>query len=168
PSALAARPPPPRSLQIGSLRAVSDRRAGLVDGAPRQAVGALVHDVAGVARHLVPRDVVLFDEADQRLPEIAVSHRSLLDVLPTIPAPALVPLVAEAIDEIGAVAVDLDAPAACERAQSHDSAHDLHPLVGGGPFAADELALVHPVDHDRSPAPGAGIPRAGAVRVNAD
>ena len=65
--------------------------------------------IARVAGDLVPGDLMPLGLGDQRLPEIAVLDRLLLGVLPAVPAPALVPLVAKAIDDVGAVAVEVDA-----------------------------------------------------------
>src|SRR5215468_12390399 len=86
--------------------------SALRDGGARQGVGAVVHRVPAVARHLVPRDVVALDLGDERLPEVAVLDGPLLGVAPAVLPPALVPLVAEAVHDVGAVAVDGDdAPA---------------------------------------------------------
>src|SRR5262245_5191392 len=117
---------------------------------------------------LVPLDLVAGRQRDQLLPEVAVLHRLLLRVLPAVLLPPQVPLVAEAIHEVRAVAVEVDAPSALERGQALDGGAKLHPLVGRQRFAADHFALAALIDHDRRPAPRAGIAGARAVRVDRD
>src|SRR5712691_8904548 len=124
--------------------------------------------MAAVAGHLVPRDVVLLDQLQQCLPEVAVLHGLLLGIAPAIGAPAEIPLVAEAVHDIGAVAVDGHGAVAAEGAQALDGAGELHALVGRARFAAGELDLVAVVDEDGGPAAGAGITAAGAVGVDLD
>src|SRR6266849_9101134 len=122
--------------------------------------------MAAVAGHLVPGDLVLLDQLEQRLPEVAVLHGLLLGIAPAIGAPAEIPLVTEAVDDIGAVAVDGHGAAAAEGAQALDGAGQLHALVGRARFAAGELDLVAVVDEDGGPAAGAGITAAGPVGVD--
>src|SRR5262249_55275077 len=144
------------------LRRASRGGADPGDRGAREAVGAVVEHVAGVTRDLVPGDLVALGEGHEGLPEVAVLDRLLLRVLPAVLAPALVPLVPEAIDEVRAVAVKIHAPATLERAQALDGGAQLHALVGGPFLAARQLPLVAAVDHDGGPASGAGIARAGA------
>src|SRR5437660_4934156 len=124
--------------------------------------------MAAVAGHLVPRDIVPLDQLQQRLPEIAVLDGLLLRVAPAVGAPAEIPLVAEAVHDIGAVAVDGHGAAAGESAQALDWTGQLHALVGRVGFAAGQLDLVAFVDEDGSPATGAGVTTAGAVGVDLD
>src|SRR2546428_11729245 len=124
--------------------------------------------MAAVAGHLVPRDIVPLDQLQQRLPEVAVLDGLLLGVAPAVGAPAEIPLVAEAVHNIRAVAVDGRDAAAGESAQALDGTGQLHALVGRVGFAAGQLGLVAFVDEDGSPAAGAGIAAAGAVGVDLD
>src|SRR5207249_4668821 len=124
--------------------------------------------MAAVAGHLEPRDIVLLDQLQQRLPEIAVLDGLLLRVAPAVGAPAEIPLVAEAVHDIRAVAVDGHGAAAGEGAQALDGTGQLHALVGRVGFAAGQLDLVAVVDEDGSPAAGAGVTAAGAVGVDLD
>src|SRR6266581_4188228 len=124
--------------------------------------------MAAVAGHLVPRDIVPLDQLQQRLPEIAVLNRLLLRVAPAVGAPAEIPLVAEAVHNIRAVAVDCHGAAAGESAQALDGTGQLHALVGRVGFAAGQLDLVAVVDEDGGPAAGAGVTAAGAVGVDLD
>src|SRR6266852_2445975 len=124
--------------------------------------------MAAVAGHLVPRDVVLLDQVQQGLPEIAVLDGLLLGVAPAIGAPAEIPLVAEAVHDIRAVAVDGHGAAPAEGTQALDGPGQLHALVRGVGFAAGQLDLVAVVDEDGGPAAGAGVTAAGAVRIHLD
>src|SRR5215472_10490265 len=151
--------PPPRRCSGGS--ALGDGRAG-------QGVGAVVQVVAAVAGDLVPRHVVARHLGEESLPEIAVLHRLLLRVAPAVLAPALVPLVAEAVHHVGAVAVELDGAPLGEGAEALKRGHELHAVVGGGRLAAGELDLDAVLDQDGRPAAGAGIAAAGAVDVDVD
>src|SRR5690348_333371 len=118
--------------------------------------------MAAVARDLVPGDVVLLDERDEGLPEVAVLHRLLLGIEPAVLAPALVPPVAEAVDHVRAVAVDVDPAPPRERPQALDRGGQLHPLIGGGILAAEQLDLAAVLDQEHPPAAGPGVARAGA------
>src|SRR5262249_22758893 len=133
-----------------------------------QGVRGVVQVVAAVAGDLAPRPVVTRRLGEEGLPEIAVLHGLLLRVAPAVLAPALVPLVAEAVHHVGAVAVDLDGAPFGEGAEALDRAHQLHAVVGGGRLAAGELDLDAAVDPDGRPAAGAGIAAAGAVDVDVD
>src|SRR6266705_188703 len=124
--------------------------------------------MAAVAGHLVPRDVVLLHQVEQGLPQIAVLDGLLLGVAPAVGAPAEIPLVAKAVHDIGAVAVDGHGAAAGEGAQALDGTGQLHALVGRVGFAAGQLDLVAVVDEDGGPAAGAGVTTAGAVGVDLD
>src|ERR1700730_15019932 len=124
--------------------------------------------MAAVAGHLDPRDVVLLDELQQRLPEIAFLNRLLLGVAPAVGAPAEIPLVAEAVHHIRAVAVDGHGAAPTEGAQALDGTGQFHALVGRVGFAAGQLDLVAVLDEDGGPAAGAGIAAAGAVGEDLD
>src|SRR5438477_7848358 len=124
--------------------------------------------MAAVAGHLVPRDIVPLDQLQQRLPEISVLDGLLLRVAPAVGAPAEIPLVAEAVHDVRAVAVDGHGAAAGEGAQAFDGAGQLHALVGRVGFAAGQLDLVGGVDEDGGPTAGAGIAAAGAVGVDLD
>src|SRR5713101_3478876 len=141
--------------------ALRDRGAG-------EGVCSVVQLVAAVAGDLVPGDVVALDFRQERLPEVAVVHGLLLGIAPAVLPPALVPLVAEAVHHVGAVAVDRDRAMSRQRAQAFDRACQLHALVGGGGLAAGKLDLAAAVDHDRAPAAGTRIAAAGAVSVDAD
>src|SRR6267142_997678 len=89
----------------------SDTASTLRNGRTRQRIGAIVQGVAAVARHLVPRHVVALHLGEERFPQVAVVDQFLLLVAPVVLAPRLVPLVAEAVDHVGAVAMNLcDAP----------------------------------------------------------
>src|SRR5262249_32823331 len=151
--------PPPRRCSGGS--ALGDGRAG-------QGVGAIVQVVAAVAGDLVPRHVVARHLGEESLPEIAVLYRLLLRVAPAVPAPALVPLVAEAVHHVRAVAVEVDGAPLGEGAEALKRSHELHAVVGGGGLAAGELDLGAVLAQDGRPAAGAGIAAAGAVRVDVD
>src|SRR5713226_2215930 len=124
--------------------------------------------MAAVAGHLVPRDVVPLGQLEQRLPEIAILDGLLLGIAPAVGAPAEIPLVAEAVHDVRAVAVDGRGAAPAEGAQAFDGTGQLHALVGGACFAAGELDLVAVVDEDGGPAAGAGVTAAGAVGVDLD
>src|SRR5262249_57860896 len=100
--------------------------------------------------------------------EVAVVQGFLLGIAPAVRPPAFVPLVPEAVDDIGAVAVERDGAMTRQRAQAFDRARQLHALVGGRGQAAGKLDLAAAVDHDRAPAAGTGIAAAGAVSVDAD
>src|SRR5262249_53451409 len=139
-----------------------------IDRGDGEAIRALVEGHAGVARHLVPRDLVALGLGEQALPEIAVLDGLLLRVPPAVGAPALVPTIAEAVDEIGAVAVQRDEATAGHGAQALEGGAELHALVGGGGLAAGDLALGAAVDDDGAPAARPGVAQAGAVGVDRD
>src|SRR5262249_30208939 len=105
---------------------------------------------------------------DQRLPEIAIADGLLLRVLPPVLTPALVPLVAEAVDDVCAVAVERDVPVALHCAQPFDGPAQLHALVGRGRLPAGEVSFERPVDDDGGPAAGSRIAGAGTVAVDRD
>src|SRR5258705_7219479 len=90
------------------------------DGAARQGIDALVHDVAAVALDLVPDDVVAPRLGDQALPQIAVGDRLLAGAQPAVALPLLPPAVAEAVHDVGAVGVDVDLAAV------RNAPHRLH------------------------------------------
>src|SRR5499433_2990112 len=151
--------PPPRRCSGGSA---------LGDGGAGQGVGAVVQVVAAVAGDLVPRHVVARHLSEESLPEIAVLYRLLLRVAPAVPAPALVPLVAEAVHYVGTVAVELDGAPLGEGAEALEGGHQLHAVVGGRRLADGELDLDAVVDENGRPTAGAGIAAAGAVDVDVD
>src|SRR6185295_1736840 len=97
-----------------------------------------------------------------------VLDRLLLGVLPAVPEPALVPVVAKAIDDVRAVAVEADMARAVQRAQAFEGAPNLHALIGRAGLGAGQFALLTAVDHDGRPAAGSGIARARAVAVDHD
>lgn len=138
------------------------------DGGPGQGVHPLVERVAGVAAHLVPDDVVPARLRDQRLPEVAVGHRLAVVRPPAVPLPALPPAVAEAVHDVGAVAVDVHAAAAGHGAEPLDGGRELHALVGAARVAARDHALGGAVADDGGPAARSGVTGAGAVRVDDD
>src|SRR5215472_4231289 len=149
--------------------AAAARSAALtLDGGAGQPVRALIEGNAGVAGDLVPAHVVAVGERDERFPEIAVSDGLVLRVLPAVLLPARVPPFAEAIHDVGAVAVHGHAAAARDRAKSLDHGAQLHALVGGGGLAAGDLTLSTAVDNDGAPPAGPGVARAGAVAVDDD
>src|SRR5262249_56444731 len=148
--------PPPRRC---SGSALGDGRAG-------QGVRAVVQVVAAVAGDLVPRHVVTRHLGEEGLPEIAVLHGLLRRVAPAVLAPALVPLVAEAVHHVRAVAVELDGAALGEGAEALKRSHELHAVVGGGGLAAGELDLGAVLDQNGRPAAGAGVAAAGALDVD--
>src|SRR5438477_1885801 len=124
--------------------------------------------MAAVAGHLVPRDIVPLDQLQQRLPEISVLDGLLLRVAPAVGAPAEIPLVAEAVHNVRAVAVDGHGAAAGEGAQALDGTGQLHALVGRVGFAAGQLDLVCRLLLEKKKTAGAGIAAAGAVGVDLD
>ena len=73
-----------------------------------------------------------------------------------------------AVAQILAVGVDVDAARPLERFQGGDRRHHLHAVVGGVEFAALELLLAVAEGEDGAPAAGTGIAGAGAVGVNDD
>src|SRR5438132_6055149 len=117
--------------------------------------------MAAVAGHLVPRDIVLLYQFEQALPEIAVLDGLLLGVAPAVGTPAEIPLVAEAVHDIRAVAVDGHGAAAGEGAQALDGTGQLHALVGRVGFAAGQLDLVCRLLLEKKKTAGAGVTAAG-------
>src|SRR5262249_7456076 len=81
---------------------------------------------------------------------------------------ALVPLVAEAVHHVRAVAVELDGAPLGEGAEALERSHELHAVVGGGRLAAGELDLDAVGDENGRPAAGAGSTAAGAGAVDVD
>src|SRR5262249_60180851 len=106
--------------------------------------------------------------ADGARPQLRVPPRPLLRVAPAVLAPALVPLVAEAVHHVRAVAVELDGAPLDEGAKALERGHELHAVVGGGRLSAGELDLVCRLLLDGHPAAGTGIAAAGAVDVDVD
>src|SRR3954466_1198501 len=84
-------------------------RAGSADlrqrGLDSEAVDEVVHRIVTVPLHPPERHVApLEHERDQRLPELTVGHGLALAVHPSSAAPSDVPLVAEAVHDVGRVA----------------------------------------------------------------
>src|SRR4051794_11928455 len=84
-------------------------RAGPADlrqrGLDGETIDEVVHRVVTVPLHPPERHVAPFeDERDQRLPELTVRHGLALAVLPSSGALSDVPLVAEAVHDVGRVA----------------------------------------------------------------
>src|SRR5262249_25036732 len=131
-------------------------------------VDPIVQGMPAVSGHLVPRHAMAPGQGDQRLPEVAVLHGLLLGIHPAVPLPALVPAVAEAVDEVGAVAVESDRPLAVDSVEPFARSGELHALAGGEALAAPRLDLPAVVDHDGGPAARPGVAGTGAVGVDAD
>src|SRR5438874_3103554 len=147
------------------LRTCSTRPSEAPDGLARERVDALVQRVARVAAHLVPDDVVAARLAEDSLPEIAVRHGLLLAVPPAGLLPALPPALAEAVDDVGAVRVDVDAPPARDGGEALCDCGELHALVRRVGFGAGDDPLGVAIEDERRPASRPGIPGAGAVGV---
>src|SRR5262245_35891901 len=119
-----------------------DRGAG--DG-----VHAVVQGVVAVAGHLVPDHLVTARLGEDPLPEVAIGHGLLLAVPPAVLFPALPPSLAKAIDDVGAVRIDVNLPAPWDRRQAFGDRLELHPLIRGAGGAARDHALLVAVHDDR-------------------
>ena len=107
------------------------------------------------------RDFPVLDGRDKRLPEVLVGDRLLLRVLPTPSFPANPPLVPEAIDDVGAVAPDLQRT--IEMSYRVEDRLNLHTLVRRWIFRprGPRAAWNHP-----RPAARAGVSRTCTVGVD--
>ena len=135
-------------------------RGGGLDG---EEVDPVVHLVAGVALHPGEphRPGGVERQLEQRLPQVPVGDGLARRVAPAPTLPSLPPPVAEAIDHVGRVAVDVHR--ALDRLERPDHGGDLHPLVGRARLGA---AGEGPVGHRPRPAPGPGVPEARTVGVH--
>src|SRR5213083_1887758 len=143
-------------------------RSARLDRVTRELVHPLVQRITAVAAHLVPDDVVASALGEQPLPEIPVGDGLLLPVLPAGLLPALPPTLAEAIHDVGAVRVEVDAPPPGDRGEPLDSGGELHALVRRVRLGAADDTLLAGVEDDRRPATGPRVSGAGAVGVEDD
>src|SRR5712691_2276149 len=143
------------SVGIGTSRLLARFRQALL----RQAVGALVEIVAGVAAHPVPAHVVLLEGRVEPLPQIDVLDRLAVGGAPAVALPLLDPA-GDAAAQILAVGVEVDAAGPLERLERGDRRHQLHPIVGRMRVAALDLLLVVVPGEDRAPPARPRIARA--------
>src|SRR5262249_8012130 len=87
-----------------------------------------------------------------------------LTVSPAILFPALPPAFAEAVHDVRAVGMDVNATTSRHRGETLGDCLQLHALVRRVRRAAGDHALVVSVDDDGGPAARPGIARAGTVR----
>src|SRR5262249_19456645 len=88
------------------------------------------------------------------------------DPAPTLPT--LVPAVAEAVHDIGAVGMKLHAAAGRDGGEAFDRGRELHALIGGVALRAAHHPLVVALDDDGSPPTGAGIAATCTIRLEDD
>src|SRR5262245_43806336 len=105
-------------------------------------------------------------QANQLFPEIAIADGRLGASPPAVADPVVVPALAKAVHQIGAVAVELDAARPAEGTQRLERGAKLHPLVRGVSLAARDFSLVVAVAEHRGPSAGAGVPRACPVGID--
>src|SRR5947208_10060635 len=164
-----ARPVRAETPAVASFRMCSTaRRSARLYGVARELVHAVVQGVPAVAAHLVPDDVVAPGEGEQSLPEVAVGDGPLLGVLPAALLPALPPALAEAVDDVRAVRVEVHASPARDRGQPLDGGGELHALIRRVRRGAADDTLLAAVEDDRRPAAGSRVPGTGAVGVEGD
>src|SRR5262245_44853785 len=138
---------------------------GLRDTLVGQCIGALVADVARMALHPAPFDMVQRGERLQALPEVHVLHRLLVGRFPAALLPAVDPG-RDAVLHVLAVGVEHDVAGALEARQRFDDGRQFHAVVGGRGLAAEQLFLVLAAAEPRAPAAGAWVALAGAIRID--
>src|SRR5690606_27995210 len=86
---------------------------------------------------------------------------------PAVALPAMDPA-RDAVADIFAVRIEVRRDARFQGFEGGNGRHQLHAVVGGQRLAALEFLAVTVPDQDGTPAAGARIPGAGAVRVDFD
>ena len=105
-------------------------------------------------------------QPQQFLPEIRVQCRFLIAFHPAPRFPALGPPLGESVDHIFGIAPQLHNARLFQQGQRPDHCRQLHAVIGGSSFPAGKFPPVGAVHQDRSPAAGARIAGAGAIRVD--
>ena len=115
-------------------------------------------------------DLMLFALGQQRSPQVRVQSRGFVGLFPPACAPALGPALLQAVDDIFAVAVQVDGAGLLELAQRLQQGCHLHAVVGRVRLPAGKLLLIHLLrraePQDRPPAARPGVAAAGTVRIN--
>ncbi len=122
--------------------------------------------ISGVTFDLEPLHLMDMRQFEQRSPKILVLYRLSFGVEPPIALPFLQPMLAEAIDKISAVAVQLHSAGLLQSRQSGDSCLQLHALIGGIGLASGQFFYPLPVNKDTAPAARSGIAGTGSVGVD--
>ena len=120
--------------------------------------------MARMTFHPPPNDVVFAAQAVEFAPQVFVFDRLFGGGFPAVFLPAVYPAF-HAVFNVLRVGVDFDAAAAVQGFQAFDDGGQLHAVVGGLGFAAEEFFLVPAVAQQCAPAACAGIAFACAVGV---
>ena len=115
-------------------------------------------------------NLVLFAFFQKRGPQVRVQGGGLVGFFPAAGAPPLGPAFFQPVDDILAVAVQIDGAGLFQLAQGFQQGGHLHAVVGGVGLAAGKLLLVHFLcgtePQNGPPAAGAGVAAARAVGIN--
>ena len=126
--------------------------------------------MAGVALQPVVGDFMLLALGQQRGPQIRVQGGGFVCFLPAAGAPPPGPALLQAVDDVLAVAVQVNGAGLLELAQRLQQGGHLHSVVGRVGLAAGKLLLVHLLrraePQDRAPAARAGVAAAGTIGIN--
>src|SRR5690625_1231764 len=115
-----------------------------------------------MASHPRPRDVVASDKLIEFAPQFGVRHRLLRRRAPTVALPAVNPL-GHPFHHVLGIHVQLHPGGAGECLQPADNGGELHAVVRGFAFAAEDLLRMRAVLHQHAPAAAAGITLARAI-----
>src|SRR5580704_17109147 len=150
----------PPTCETQSLRAFAGYlHAGRV---LRQLIAAIIVGVRGMALGPLPFHFVLRYLLVQLMPEILIRDRFLAAGLPAVPFPLMNPLGDPMLDIVG-VGHDLYFTRFLQCPQPFDGGFELHSIVSGLLFAAEDLALLAAIPEDAGPTAWAGIADTRAV-----
>ena len=126
--------------------------------------------MAGVALQPVVGDFMLLALGQQRGPQIRVQGGGFVCFLPAAGTPPPGPALLQAVNDVFAVAVQVNGAGLLELAQRLQQGGHLHAVVGRVGLAAGKLLLVHFLcgtePQNGPPAAGAGVAAARAVGIN--
>src|ERR1700692_3771948 len=129
----------------------------------RQLIAAIIVGVRGVALGPLPFHLVLRYLLVQLMPEILIRYRLLATGAPAVHFPLMNPLGDSMLDVVG-IGHNLYFAGFLQCSQPFDGSFELHSIVGGLLFAAEDLALFAAIPEDAGPTAWAGIADARAVR----
>src|ERR1700693_3242263 len=128
----------------------------------RQLIAAIIVGGGGVALGPLPFHLVLRYLLVQLMPEILIRYRLLAAGAPAVHFPLMNPLGDSMLDVVG-IGHDLYFARFLQCPQPFDGSFELHSIVGGLLFAAEDLALCAAIPEDAGPTAGAGIADTRAV-----
>src|SRR5688572_31147514 len=124
-----------------------------------------------MSTHIVPLDTafVTLDQIPQAFPQLSIEH-VLAFHGPPAPAPPVRNPLSNTSDDVGGVGIQGDAAGRLpEMRQRFNRSGKFHPVVGGMPRPATELAYASGGrDHDRTPTPRSGVAFCGPVGKDDD